>query len=215
MIHFLDVTKTFASKTGYKVILEPTSLSIPSNRSIGILGRNGAGKSTILKMVAGLEKPDTGRIIKETNISWPLGFSGGFHNDLTGRENVSFIARIYNADPAEIIPYVEDFSELDEYFDMPLRTYSTGMRARLAFGTSMAIDFGYYLIDEITAVGDRKFQEKCRAQFQKRKERSGMLIVSHNASTIKSYCDHALVLKRSILFPFDDVDQAIDFYENS
>ncbi|MFA7430318.1 MAG: ABC transporter ATP-binding protein [Rhodospirillaceae bacterium] len=214
MIHLIDVSKTYRNKNDVKVVLLPTTLSLPTNRAIGVLGRNGAGKSTLLRLLAGIERPDTGDIRREARLSWPLGFAGGFHADLSGRENVAFIADIHNVPPAEIMPFVLEFSELGSYFEEPFRTYSSGMRARLAFAASMAVDFDCYLIDEITAVGDRRFQEKCRDEFARRRERSGLLLISHSANTIRQYCDLALVLRDGMLVPFDNVGEAIQFYEN-
>lgn len=213
MIHLINVSKSFAHAGHVKTILEPTSMTLPAKRAIGVLGRNGAGKSTLLRMLAGVERPDDGEILREIQVSWPLGFAGGFHVEMTGRENVVFIARIYGLDPEPLMDFVEDFSELGEYMDRPFRTYSAGMRARLAFAASMAVNFECYLIDEITAVGDSRFQEKCRAEFERRREKAGLIIVSHNVATIRRYCELALVLRDGLLLPFDNVEEAIEMYE--
>lgn len=212
MIHLFDIAKSYPTSEGVHAVIKPTRLSLPSHRRIGVLGQNGAGKSTLLNLIAGVENPDQGYIQRDCRISWPLGFSGALHNDLTGAENAAFVARIYGVDVDYTMDFVEDFSEIGEYFCEPMRSYSSGMRARLAFGLSMAIDFECYLIDEITGVGDLSFQAKCRQAFAERTEKSGILMVSHNENTIKSYCDVAIVIVNGHLIPFEDIDEAVEFY---
>ena len=146
-------------------MLDQLSAVFEEGVSVGILGRNGAGKSTLLRILGGAEQPDSGRVIRKGRVSWPIGFSGGFNGSLTGEENARFVARIYDADIDRVIEFAKDFAEIGDYFQMPVRTYSSGMKARLAFGLSMAIDFDTYLVDEVTAVGDATFQERCREAF--------------------------------------------------
>lgn len=213
MIELTNVSKHYATNHGVHCVLDDVSLTIPTDQSIGILGRNGAGKSTLLRLVAGIESPDAGEVIRHVRVSWPIGFGGGFHSNLTGEENLRFVSRIYGADPIEVGARVREFAELDEYFDMPLRTYSNGMRARLAFGLSMAIDFQVYLIDEVIAVGDKPFQEKCRATLKARRDRSSVIIVSHNMQTIRQFSDRCAVLIDGKLALFDSVDEAAQVYE--
>jgi capsular polysaccharide transport system ATP-binding protein len=177
------------------------------------LGRNGAGKSTLLRIIAGTEQPDSGTISRTGVVSWPIGFSGGFSGSLTGEENCRFVARIYGADLDEVVGFSADFAELGDYFYMPVKTYSSGMRARLAFGLSMAIAFDAYLVDEVTAVGDSRFQEKCRKAFEARSGRSSVIIVSHNLSTVRDYCQRCAVIKEGKLLSFDSVDEASAVYE--
>jgi capsular polysaccharide transport system ATP-binding protein len=165
-----------------------------------------------LRIIAGTERPDRGCVSRSARISWPLGSSGGFHGSLSGLENVRFIARIYGADVRRTIDFVSDFAELGTYFDMPVRTYSSGMRARLAFGVSMAIDFECYLVDEITGVGDASFQSKCRAAFQERRSRADVIMVSHSPRTLKSYCQSAVLLQDGSLSFFDNIDDATASY---
>lgn len=196
------------------MVLDDISIDFPPGRNIGILGRNGAGKSTLLRMISGAELPTSGQVTRKASVSWLIGFSGGFHGSLTGRENLRFICRIYNADIAKATVFVEEFAELGEYMEMPISTYSSGMKAKLAFGLSMAIDFDYYLIDEVTAVGDSRFQKKSKEEFDRRKEHSSLLVVSHNPNTIRSHCEAAAVLDQGRLTFFDDVEQAIIHYEN-
>lgn len=214
MIELRNLCKQYKMPRGMKTVLDDISIVFPPGRNIGILGRNGAGKSTLLRMISGAELPTSGEVIRKASVSWLIGFSGGFHGSLTGRENLRFICRIYNADIARATAFVEDFSELGDYMEMPVNTYSSGMKAKLAFGLSMAIDFDYYLIDEVTAVGDSKFQKKSKAEFDRRKEHSSLLVVSHNSNIIRSHCDVAAVLNNGQLTYFEDIEQAITTYEN-
>ncbi len=212
MIHMIDVSKSYRTWAGDRVVLHPTTLSIPCDRGVAVLGRNGAGKSTLLRLIAGVEVPDQGTVLRTASLSWPLGHGGGISPNMTGRQNVRFIARVNDADQDATIRFVEDFAELGAYFDEPVNTYSSGMRARLSFGISLAIDFDCYLIDEATSVGDQWFRDKCAAAFAERRTRSGLLMVSHNPATIRQYCEIGLVLYRGQLVPFMDLDEAIHFY---
>lgn len=212
MIHFIDLEKRFPTQHGERVVLHRTNLSLPSNLRIGVLGVNGSGKSTLLRMVSGTEPPSAGTIRRECRVSWPLGFSGGLHPDLTGIENIVFAARLYGMDIDETIDFTKDFAEIGEYLKMPVRTYSSGMRARLAFGLSLAVDFDLYLIDEITSVGDLRFQSKCRQAFEERTKSSGLFFVSHSEGNIKQYCDLAMVLHEGQLIPFETLEPALEFY---
>lgn len=160
MIEFRNVSKYYQTHRGRKTVLDGLNLTIPAGARVGILGRNGAGKSTMLGMIAGTVKANEGEIRRHGSISWPMGFKGSFHKDMTGAQNVRFVARIYGVDTDELVAYVEDFAELGDFMNMPMRSYSSGMRARLAFGMSMGISFDYYLVDEITAVGDTAFKKK-------------------------------------------------------
>jgi capsular polysaccharide transport system ATP-binding protein len=176
------------------------------------MGVNGAGKSTTMRLIAGTELPNAGRIRRGARISWPLGFAGGFHPAMTGRENVKFVARIYGADVRKTIDFVEDFSEIGDYIDVPVKTYSSGMMARLSFGLSMAIDFECYLVDEITSVGDARFQARCQETFAERRKRSNVIMVSHSMQTIKDYCDRGGVIVDGQIMMFRNVDLAIEAY---
>ncbi|MEM6439629.1 MAG: ATP-binding cassette domain-containing protein, partial [Pseudomonadota bacterium] len=160
MIRFEQVSKRYRLKRGEKIILHDLTMSLPRGRSLALLGRNGAGKSTLLEMIAGSIKPDRGRIVRDARVSFPLGFSGSFHKEMTGRQNLRFVARIYGVDVEALTDYVADFAELGQFLDQPLRVYSSGMKARLAFGVSMGIRFDVYLVDELTAVGDQAFKDK-------------------------------------------------------
>lgn len=214
MIEFRNVTKKYKISAGTNVILDDVSFKFPERKNIGVLGVNGAGKSTLLRLIAGTEYPDKGKIIRTGKYSWPLGFSGSFHGSLTGIENLRFACRIYGADISEVSKFVEDFAELGDYINEPIMTYSSGMRSRLAFGLSMAIDFDVYLIDEIMGVGDQGFQKKCKNAFVEKKETSSIIMVSHNMSTIREYSDTILLLTGEHLEIHDDVDEAIKIYND-
>lgn len=215
MIEFRHVSKAYRTRGAPKVVLDDLSLVLPAGTTVGVLGRNGAGKSTLLGMVAGTVRPDSGEIRRHASISWPLGFSGSFHPDLTGAQNVRFVARIYGADTDALVAYVEDFAELGEFLDMPVRSYSSGMRARLAFGMSMGIAFDWYLVDEITAVGDSAFRAKCLAVFRSRLRNSGLLMTSHSPNSIRAYCRSGLVLERGRAIFYPDVEEAIAHHERN
>lgn len=215
MIEFRDVSKYYLTSTSRKVVLDRLTLTLPHGAKVGVLGRNGAGKSTLLSMVAGTISPNRGEIRRHASISWPLGFAGGSHADLTGAQNIRFVARIYGVDTDALVDYVRDFAELGDFMDMPVRSYSSGMKARLAFGMSMGIHFDWYLVDEITAVGDSAFKRKSLAVFKNRLRNSGMLMVSHSASTIRGYCTSGLVLEGGQARYFEDVQEAIAVHERN
>ena len=212
MIEFRNVSKYYLTPNGRKVVLDRFSLTLPTGAKVGILGRNGAGKSTIIGMIAGLVRPNGGEIRRAGTISWPLGFSGSFATDLTGAQNIRFVARIYGIDTEEMVEYVQDFAELDDFIEMPVRTYSSGMKARLAFGLSMGIAFDWYLVDEITAVGDSAFRNKSLSVFRDRLQDSGLLMVSHSTGTIRSYCTCGLVIEGGVVRYFDNIEDAIDHH---
>ena len=213
MIELDKVTKIYSTHSSVNVVLDAVSFTFEPRKNIGVLGRNGAGKSTLLRLIAGTEQPDSGNVNRHGSVSWPIGFSGGFNGSLSGEENCRFVARIYGADVDEVVGFTMDFAELGEYFHMPVKTYSSGMRARLAFGLSMAVEFDAYLVDEVTAVGDARFQQKCRKAFQERSGRSSVIIVSHQLATIKDYCDHCAVLSRGRLHYFTSIEEARRMYE--
>lgn len=212
MIQLDKVFKFYTASGHTKIVLDHVSTTFETGRSYGLLGVNGAGKSTTLRLIAGSELPNSGKIRRSVRVSWPLGFAGGFHPLMTGRENVKFVARAYGEDPRRVLAFVEDFAEIGDYIDAPVKTYSSGMMARLAFGLSMAIEFECYLIDEITAVGDARFQARCRDAFDKRRATADLIVVSHAMNTIKDYCDHGAVLVDGQLMMFDNVDRAIEAY---
>lgn len=213
MIEFRDVSKHYFTPTSRKVVVDHLTLTLPFGAKVGVLGRNGAGKSTLLGMIAGTVRSASGEIRRHGRISWPLGFGGSFHSELTGAQNVRFVARIYGMDCDALVAYVEDFAELGEFMDMPVRAYSSGMKARLAFGMSMGIAFDWYLVDEITAVGDARFKKKSLAAFKDRLRDAGLMMVSHSTGTIRSYCSSGLVLEGGRVRYFEDVEDAIATHE--
>lgn len=213
MIRFDHLTKSFRVGDSRKVVIDNLTLELPTGTSLALLGRNGAGKSTLLQMIAGTMRPDSGRIVSDGTISWPVGFGGSFHRDLTGAQNVRFIARIYGVDTDELAAFVEDFAELGKHFHMPIRSYSSGMRSRLAFGASMGIRFDTYLVDEVTAVGDANFRRKSRAVFTDRMKRSGAIVVSHEMNQIREFCTAGLVLEHGRLQYFPDLEEAIALHQ--
>lgn len=213
MIRLENVWKTFHTRKGAKTIARDISAVFPKGKSVGLLGRNGAGKSSLLRMISGAIAPDQGRITIEGSMSWPVGFSGSFHRDLTGAQNTRFVARVYGVDTDELIDFVADFSELGRQFHQPVHTYSSGMKSRLAFGISMGIHFDMYLVDEVTAVGDASFQEKSEAVFSQRMQTSGAIYISHSLSSIRKVCTAVATLENGVLTYFDDVNEGIEHHK--
>ncbi len=215
MFSLKKVEKSYTLKGVTKVILEKTSFEFPRDKSIAIMGKNGAGKSTLMRMLSGAELPDKGRIIRHGNVSWPLGFAGGFNGSMTGIENIRFISRVYGQDTEHIIDYVQDFSELGDSLKLPISVYSSGMKARLAFGLSMAIHFDCYLIDEIMSVGDKNFKKKSHNVFNEKLQTSKIIMISHANSIIKEYCDCGIILTDGKIAYYDDVNEMLEEYGKS
>lgn len=212
MIKLSGVNKFYPTRHGPVPILRDIDLEIGLGERVGILGRNGAGKSTLIRLISGAELPTSGHVDRTMSVSWPLAFGGAFQGALTGIDNLRFICRIYGVDPEDKIAFVEEFSELGIYLREPVRSYSAGMRARLAFAISMTIEFDCFLIDEIVAVGDSRFHEKCHTElFEKRGDRA-MIIVSHDASYIREHCTRAAVLSGGRLHAFPTLDEAFEYY---
>lgn len=209
MIQFDNLSKTFALEGKHKLVADRINVTFPTGRAVALLGRNGAGKSTLLKMIAGTVAPTSGRILSTGTISWPVGFAGSFHPEMSGAQNVRFVARIYGVDADELLDYVEDFAGLGVHFRLPFRTYSSGMRSRLAFGVSMGIGFDTYLVDEITAVGDAAFKAKSTRVFRDRLRQAGAIMVTHSMPQVRELCDAGAVLQDGQLSYYDDVEQAI------
>ena len=215
MILLQDIVKTYPLRSGPTTVLDHINLQVQPGEKVGILGRNGSGKSTLIRIISGAEQPSSGSIIRKMSVSWPLAFGGAFQGSLTGIDNLRFICRIYGTSTEDKIPFVQEFSELGKYLNEPVKTYSSGMAARLAFAISMVIEFDCFLIDEITAVGDSRFHAKCHEElFVKRKDRA-MMMVSHDAGFIREHCDRAAVIVRGKLYTFDQVDDAYAFYNEN
>lgn len=213
MIRFENLTKSFWLKGEQKIVINNLNLTLPKGRSLALLGRNGAGKSTLLKIIAGSMRPDSGRVVSDGTLSWPVGLGGSFHRDLSGAENVRFVARIYGVNTDDLVAFVEDFAELGKSFYMPMRSYSSGMRSRLTFGASMGIKFDTYLVDEVTAVGDRAFKRKSRMLFDARMQESSAIMVNHSMGQIRKFCNAGMVLELGKIRYYDDLDEAIAVHE--
>ncbi len=213
MIRLENVSKVFVTRGQRNVVADGINAVFPTGQSVGLLGRNGAGKSTLLRMIAGTLDPTSGKITSSGTISWPVGFAGSFHPDLTGLQNVRFIGRVYGVGPDMLVDFVADFAELGKHFNLPCRSYSSGMKSRLAFGVSMGIGFDTYLVDEVTSVGDAAFRQKSEAVFQHRMKSSGAILVSHGTAMLRRNCDMGAVLEDGKLTFYDDIAEAIDVHE--
>lgn len=215
MIRLENLTKIFTLEGRRKVVMKDVNMEFPSGHSVALLGRNGAGKSTLLQMIAGTQAPTSGRIVSTGTISWPVGFAGSFHPDLSGAQNTRFVARIYGVDTDQLVDFVEDFAGLGMHFHLPFRTYSAGMRSRLAFGVSMGIPFDTYLVDEVTSVGDANFKSKSSSVFKARMETAGAFVVSHSMRMIRTLCQAGAVLEDGKLTYYDDIEAAIAHHERN
>jgi capsular polysaccharide transport system ATP-binding protein len=213
MIRLDDVRKTYHARSGPVEVLKGVDLSVVKGDKMGILGRNGAGKSTMIRLIGGIERQTSGTITRTMRISWPLAFTGAFQGMLTGIDNSRFICRIYDKPYEEVIDFVEDFSQLGRFLREPVKIYSSGMRARLAFALSLMIDFDCYLIDEVVAVGDSRFQDRCQEElFVRRKDRA-MILVSHDPHYMRDHCERASVLADGKLHHFDAIENALQDHQ--
>lgn len=212
MIELRNIYKSYTVDGVVNHVLNDISIVFPTLENVGVLGLNGAGKSTMLRIMGGVEMPDDGEVIRKGRISWPIGFAGGFAPSLSGEENCRFVARIYNEDVDRVVGFAQDFAEIGKHFYLPIKTYSSGMKARLAFGLSMAIDFNVYLVDEVTAVGDNVFRKKCQKVFEDRQDHSSIVMVSHSLPTIRQYCKKCAILTKGSIHIFDSMDEAERIY---
>ena len=215
MIRLEHISKSYPTRSGPVPVLRDVNLTVRHGERIGILGRNGAGKSTLIRLISGAELPTGGSVSRDMSVSWPLAFGGGFQGSLTGLDNLRFICRIYGIDPEDKIAFVEEFSELGLYLREPVKSYSSGMRARLAFAISMVIEFDCFLIDEIIAVGDARFHEKCHHELFERRGDRAMIIVSHQKRYIEDHCTRAAVLSDGKLHHYDKLEAAFAFYSEA
>ncbi|MFN4098211.1 MAG: ABC transporter ATP-binding protein [Pararhodobacter sp.] len=215
MIQLDHLTKGFWVRNQYHPVIHNLTMTLPTGRSLALLGGNGAGKSTLLELIAGTQKPDRGEVWSDGTISFPVGFGGSFHPHLTGAQNTRFLARVYGVDTEELSDFVQDFAEIGKHFHMPIRTYSSGMRSRLGFGISMGIYFDTYLVDEVTAVGDSRFRKKSTVLFRDRMKKSSAILVNHNLHELREYCDSAIVLHEGRLTLYDDLEEAVEQHKRN
>jgi len=216
MIELINVSKFYKTSSGKKYVLKNVNQLIPSNVNVGILGRNGARKSTLLRMLGGIDFPNSGAIVSDKSFSWPMGLAGGFQGSMTGRQNVKFVCRIYGKSDIEIsraIESVREFAQIGDYFDMPIKIYSSGMKSRLSFGLSLFFDFDYLIIDETLSVGDKNFQVKSKAALRKKMENCNVLLVSHSMPILKEICHAGIVMHASQMYYFEDINDAIKTYD--
>ncbi|MBK4217180.1 ABC transporter ATP-binding protein [Paracoccus caeni] len=212
MIRLVKLYKSYKLNGRTKIVARNLNAVFPTGVSVALLGRNGAGKSSLLRMISGAMLPTSGQILSTGTISWPVGFAGSFNRDLTGEQNCRFVARVYGVDTDEMRDFVQDFAELGDHFYLPFRTYSSGMRARLAFGVSMAVPFDTYLVDEVSAVGDASFREKSNRVFNDRMSNAGAIVVSHSMTMLRQTCQAGAVLEGGTLSYYHDVEDAIDVH---
>lgn len=212
MISFQSVSKSFNTGFGKNLVLNNINLQVKPGQRLGILGVNGSGKSTMVRLLSGACKPTKGNVTRSMSVSWPLGLTGGFQTKLTGLDNVRFICRVYGLHPDNGIAFIEDFTELGKFLKEPVHTYSSGMRSKLAFAISFLVDFDCYLIDEALAVGDARFQEKCHHQLFERRKDAALVLVSHSNQLIRQYCDSAVLLKDKTIHHFNSLEEAIENY---
>lgn len=217
MIKIEGLYKRYHNHHGSDWVLRDINIEIPTSVSVGLIGRNGAGKSTLLRLIAGMDTPDKGKVIRDCKVSWPIGISGGFQGNMTGRQNVKFVARIhgYKENINELINKVEEFAEIGKAFDEPVKTYSSGMRSRLAFGLSLAFDFDVYLSDEATAVGDKVFKQKASKAFKERVGKASLIIVSHAEGILKDLCQAGIWVHEGQAIWFDDIKEALAAYHEA
>lgn len=214
MICFEHVSKTYHIKKFEKQVLSDISFTIARGESIGVCGANGAGKSTLMRLIAGVEMASSGRITRGLKTSWPIGYTSCFQASLTGADNARFIARIYRQPADELLAFVEDFAQLGPYFNQPIKTYSAGMQARLAFGVSLAVNFECYLVDEVTAAGDERFRQRCHEALVNRRANGTLVMISHDPGTLREYCDRGAVVHGGGIRFFPTVDEALDVHHH-
>lgn len=218
MIELRNLTKWYHTPGGRHYVFRDLNALFPPDKSIGLIGMNGAGKSTLLRLIAGSDYPNSGKIVTDKKISWPVGLSGGFQGSLSARDNIKFVCRVHGLNREEIqekIDFVQDFAEIKEYFDMPIKSYSSGMSARVSFGLSMAFDFDYYLVDEATAVGDKNFSAKSKKLFREKAEKANLIMVSHNLSQLVEFTDIGMVLNKGEVLFFETTQEAVDYYTDN
>lgn len=216
MIELRNVSKSYPTRTGRRYVFKDLSFTFPPGANIGLIGRNGAGKSTLLRLLGGIDQPDEGAVVTDARISWPVGLSGGFNGTLSARENVQFVCRVHGAHGAELrerVAFVQAFAEIGDYFDLPMSSFSSGMRSRVAFGLSMAFDFDYYLIDEVMAVGDAQFRAKSKEVMIERLKKANLIMTSHSMSDIRQYCNVVVHVDAGRVTVYEDIEKGILAYQ--
>ena len=216
MIELKGLTKSYVTPKGRHYVFKNLNAVLPENKSVALLGKNGAGKSTLLRIIGGIDYADAGQVITNKSISWPVALSGGFQGSLSARQNCRFVARLYVTTEEEveyIVNFVEEFAEIGKYFDMPVKSYSSGMKSRIGFGLSMAFNFDYYLLDEASAVGDASFRKKSQKLLNELKEHSNVIMVSHDLKDLTTNCDVAFLIRDGKAEYFDDIRNAIEVYK--
>ena len=216
MLELRNLTKWYPSPKGRQYVFRDLNFTFPSGVNIGLIGHNGAGKSTLMRIIAGIETPNAGHVATDARISWPVGLSGGFQGALSARENVQFVSRVHGATGkamSRVVDFVADFADIGNYFDLPMGTYSSGMRSRVAFGLSMAFDFDYYLIDEVMAVGDPQFREKGAKLLRQRLANANVILVSHSMADIRKHCDMVVHVNRGNTVLYTDIEAGIAAYQ--
>jgi capsular polysaccharide transport system ATP-binding protein len=217
MIYFDNMSKYYPTKQGRHYVFQNVNIALPTDSNIAVLGPNGVGKSTLIRMMGGADMPNKGRIHSTKNISWPLGLQGGLQGSMSGRENTRFVARIHgfkNTKPIE--QQVADFAEIGKFFDEPVKTYSSGMKSKVTFGLSMAFDFNFdvLLLDELSAVGDANFRKKSEALLKARFGKTKLIMVSHSIPELKKNCQAGLLIQDKSLHYFANIDEAIKEYQD-
>lgn len=216
MLKVVNLTKSYPTPKGRHYVFRDLNFTFPEGKSIGLMGRNGAGKSTLMQILGGIDAPDQGQVVTDKTISWPVGLASGFQGSLTARDNIRFICRVYGCDPEvtrQKVQFVQDFAEIGKFFDMPMKTYSSGMRGRVGFGMSMAFDFDYYLIDEAMATGDPIFRKKAAAVFSDTVRKANVILVSHNTKDIEMLCHMAVVLDGGQATLYENVKEGVAVYD--
>jgi capsular polysaccharide transport system ATP-binding protein len=216
VIRLNGITKYYPTLQGRRYVLRDVTLELPSGVNIGVIGRNGAGKSTLMRLLGRIDYPNRGRVETDLKVSWPMGLAGGMQGTLTGRDNASFVCRVYGASTQDVrrkIAFIHEFSELEEYFDMPVKSYSSGMRARLTFAMSMAFEFDFYLIDELTAVGDQRFRQKSKEALDERKTRANYIMASHNMQELLRGCEAGMFIHDGQLHFHESLADAVAAYD--
>ena len=218
MIELRSLTKSYPTRQGRRYVFRDLSFTFPTGVSIGLIGRNGAGKSTLLRLLGGIDQPDSGHVVTDKRISWPVGLAGGFNGNLTARENVQFVCRVNGAFGSELrdkVEFVRAFADIGDYFDLPMSSFSSGMRSRVAFGLSMAFDFDYYLIDEVMAVGDAQFKARSKEVMTERLKKANVIMTSHNMADIRQYCGVVVHVDDGHVAVYDDIELGIRAYQGT